>query len=95
MSKSLTQNSRIIPKIIHDRNGREVLAFFSVVEGATGYSVKLVGVRYQNEKVIVALPTAVKKSPFISTKSPYFESSENIISDFAFLTSQPTRAPNF
>ena len=48
MSKSLVQNSRIIAKKGH-LNGREVLAFFAVVEGIEGYSVKLVDFRYTDK----------------------------------------------
>ncbi len=95
MSKSLAKNSRIIPKIIHDKEGRAALAFFAVIEEANGYSVKLVGVRYESEaEAVIALPAATKKPPVVSTRSPYFESSEKILSDFSFLTKQSARAPD-
>lgn len=95
MSKSLVQNSRIIAKKGH-LNGREVLAFFAVVDGIEGYSVKLVDFRYTDKAPVISLPKAKTKSaPIISIRSPYFESSENIVSDFSFITSQQTRAPSF
>jgi hypothetical protein len=96
MSKSLAQKSRIIAKKGLFQ-GREVLAFFAVVEGIDGYSVRLVGVRDLNTKNtdVVALPKVQTKStPVVSIKSPFFGSSENLVSDFSFLISQPARAPS-
>ena len=93
MSKSLVQNSRIIAKKGLFQ-GREVLAFLAVVEDINGYSVRLVDVRFSPQTDFVALPKIVKKSPVISIKSPYFSSPEIFASDFSFVLSQPTRAPN-
>ena len=94
MSKSLVQNQRIITKkgTLH---GREVLGFFAVVEESSGYSVRLVDVRYVGKEEVVALPKVkAKSSPVISIKSIYFPSAESFASDFSFVISQPTRAPN-
>ena len=94
MSKSLVQNQRIIAKKGH-LNGREVLAFFSVSEGINGYSVKLVDFRYTDKAEVVILSAVkTKNAPVVSIKSPYFSDSENIVSDFSFITSQQTRAPS-
>ena len=94
MSKSLVQNSQIVAKK-GTFNGREVLAFFAVVEGIEGYSVRLVDFRYMDKEEVVALPKAKQENAFaVSIQSPYFESSKNIVSDFSFVISQPTRAPN-
>jgi len=95
MSKALVQNSRIIAKKGHF-NGREVLAFFAIVDGIEGYSVKLVDFRYTDKAPVVSLPKVkAKNAPVVSIKSPYFSDSENIVSDFSFIVSQPTRAPSF
>ncbi len=94
MSKSLVQNSQIVAKK-GTFNGREVLAFFAVVEGIEGYSVRLVDFRYMEKAEVALLPKAKAKNAFVvSIESPYFESSKNIVSDFSFVISQPTRAPN-
>jgi hypothetical protein len=96
MSKSLIQNSRIIAKK-GTYQGREVLAFFAVVEGEDGYSVRLVGVRQLDAEnaVAVALPAPkTENAGVISIVSPYFPSIESIASNFSFLTSQPARAPS-
>lgn len=90
---SLATNSRIIPKIIRDKSGREALAFFAVFVDATGYQVKLVGLRYKKEQAY--LPKAESKNSSFSIKSPYFSIPEIFVNDFSFLTSQPARAPNF
>ena len=97
MSKSLIQKSRIIAKK-GTFQGREVLAFFAVVEGIDGYSVRLVGVRDLNTENtnVVALPAPkIANTGIISIVSPYFPTVESIASNFSFLTSQPARAPSF
>jgi hypothetical protein len=97
MSKSLTQNSRIIAKK-GVFQGREVLAFFSVVEGVNGYSVRLVGVRNlqaENADIVALAKVQTKNIPVVSIKIPFFEASNNLVSDFSFLISQPARAPSF
>ena len=95
MSKSLVQKQRIVAKKGFI-NGREATAFFAVVEGSEGYSVRLVDVRYAEKSEVILLPKAKAKSvPIISIKSPYFRDTESFVADFSFITSQPTRAPNF
>ena len=49
-----------------------------------------------DKEEVIALPKAKQENAFaVSIQSPYFESSKNIVSDFSFVISQPTRAPNF
>lgn len=93
MSKSLTQNSRIIAKK-GTFQGREVLAFFVVAEGADGYSVRLVGVRQLEADVVVLSEAKTKDASVVSMQSPYFPTLEFLTPDFSFLTSQSARAPS-
>jgi len=93
MKSVIKSNSKIVERIIRDKNGNFFRAYFLVIEREGKFFGKLVKIEPVKEKSALPAPSTERKIQFTIdnlhlTSSPYFSEIET------FFTSQMTRAPS-
>lgn len=94
-----TQN-KIIPKLVKMADGRIALVHFLVSFEGGELKARVISVRYSGEKKVantapLALCGVCAKSTEIISEKKYYQKIVSPYAKFAFLVSQPTRAPAF
>jgi len=94
-----TQN-KIIPKLVKMADGRIALVHFLVSFEGGELKARVISVRYSGENAVantapLALCGICAKSTEIVSEKKYYQKIVSPYVKFAFLVSQPTRAPAF
>jgi hypothetical protein len=92
-----TQN-KIIPKLVKMADGRIALVHFLVSFEGGELKARIVSVQYKDENTLakstpLSICGACLKSPEIISEKKFYEKIVSPYAKFAFLVSQPTRAP--
>ena len=91
---------KYIQKTVQLPNGSWALVVFELIEingkiTAKAVCGKILGEKCFNKEDILALPAYFERETIAPIVSPFFPYIPFLLKDFAFIISQPTRAPSF